>query len=518
MPWSKVDGSEVEACKTSQVAVVKDGDGSVEGCHDSNEDADAQLAALRATKEMADIDDLSVGDKVEWSSQGDRTARGVVTQVNTESELDVPDSDFTLNPPAVLIRVMEPTAEGHRPTGDTVGHKPDTLSSIDFEVADDVEMADVAFADLGERLLARAGTTISGQELTEGDLRDIASTFNDVGRAPLTFGHPSSQEAPKAGNVTSVRVSQDGKRLYGRMKPLDDVAELVGRGFYDDRSVGVGYSDDGSAYLHHVALLGGVPPEIKDMPSLSGLEFSAGEEVATQRYADTPLTSLLRPLARRAVAQEEELGGLMDLYGRIGEEAGRSKSAIANVFAGVTSGEGLSEDVFEAIAEHLPVTTDTIMALTGRTDTTQDSDTTMSDSNDEPTREELQSRIDQLEKRLDESSTTDFSDSEVYQEMNRELTRLREQTRESEVESVRSAAEGKMPAEAVDAFADVARSLPDSVETRAFADDDEEEEVSPRRRLAGALRQLPEQVESGRLDLSDVESNGEDKKDLAGEM
>jgi hypothetical protein len=102
--------------------------------------------------------------------------------------------------------------------------------------------------------------------------------------------------------------------------------------------------------------------------------------------------------------------------------------------------------------------------------------------------------------------------------MNRELTRLREQTRESEVESVRSAAEGKMPAEAVDAFADVARSLPDSVETRAFADDDEEEEVSPRRRLAGALRQLPEQVESGRLDLSDVESNGEDKKDLAGEM
>jgi len=51
MPWSKVDGSEVDACDDGQVAVVKDGDGSVEGCHDTEDEAEDQLAALNASEE-----------------------------------------------------------------------------------------------------------------------------------------------------------------------------------------------------------------------------------------------------------------------------------------------------------------------------------------------------------------------------------------------------------------------------------------------------------------------------------
>jgi len=58
MPWSKVPGSETDECADGQIAVIKDEDESVEGCHDTEEDADAQLAALNASeeKEVAGVD------------------------------------------------------------------------------------------------------------------------------------------------------------------------------------------------------------------------------------------------------------------------------------------------------------------------------------------------------------------------------------------------------------------------------------------------------------------------------
>jgi|APHM01.1.fsa_nt_gi Protein of unknown function (DUF2945)./Protein of unknown function. len=55
MPWSKVPGSETEECDDGQTAVVKDGDGEVEGCHDTEGEADDQLAALYAS-ESKDVD------------------------------------------------------------------------------------------------------------------------------------------------------------------------------------------------------------------------------------------------------------------------------------------------------------------------------------------------------------------------------------------------------------------------------------------------------------------------------
>lgn len=53
MPWSKVDGSDVEDCADDEIAVVKDDDGTVEGCHATEEEADEQIAALEASEEKA---------------------------------------------------------------------------------------------------------------------------------------------------------------------------------------------------------------------------------------------------------------------------------------------------------------------------------------------------------------------------------------------------------------------------------------------------------------------------------
>jgi HK97 family phage prohead protease len=136
MPWSKVDGSEVDACNDGQVAVVKDGDGSVEGCHDTEDEADDQLAALNASEERADASDLSEGDYVEWDSSGG-TAYGQVDNVamgetvSGSLEPDDTEHETSEDNPGVIIELVERGDDGEvMGTGDTVFHRPDELRQI----------------------------------------------------------------------------------------------------------------------------------------------------------------------------------------------------------------------------------------------------------------------------------------------------------------------------------------------------------------------------------------------------
>lgn len=69
MPWSKMDGSEVEGCDDDQIAVVKDEDGELEGCHDSDEEADDQIAALEASE-----DDRADSEEGDDEAEGDEAA------------------------------------------------------------------------------------------------------------------------------------------------------------------------------------------------------------------------------------------------------------------------------------------------------------------------------------------------------------------------------------------------------------------------------------------------------------
>jgi len=136
MPWSKVDGSEVDACNDGQVAVVKDGDGSVEGCHDTEDEADDQLAALNASEERADASDLSEGDYVEWDSSGG-TAYGQVDNVamgetvSGSLEPDDTEHETSEDNPGVIIELVERGDDGEvMGTGDTVFHRPDELRQM----------------------------------------------------------------------------------------------------------------------------------------------------------------------------------------------------------------------------------------------------------------------------------------------------------------------------------------------------------------------------------------------------
>lgn len=86
MPWSKVDGSEIEDCGDDQVAVVKDEDRSLEGCHDTEDEADEQIAALEASEDERSIPD----QHVRAYEQGDvleRSYTGIVERADSEEPI-----------------------------------------------------------------------------------------------------------------------------------------------------------------------------------------------------------------------------------------------------------------------------------------------------------------------------------------------------------------------------------------------------------------------------------------------
>lgn len=82
MPYSKVEGH--DECDDGQIAVVKDGDGEVMGCHASEDDADEQIAAIEAGEQSTEKEiHLSVGGPnviIERDSSPDNTTDQHVPQ------------------------------------------------------------------------------------------------------------------------------------------------------------------------------------------------------------------------------------------------------------------------------------------------------------------------------------------------------------------------------------------------------------------------------------------------------
>jgi len=127
-------------------AVVKE-DGEVVACHETEDDAIAQMIAVSVAEDIepggtyqgrsearAEPGTLSVGDFVSWNSSGGR-ARGQIERIVTEGSINVPDSDFVISgdedDPAALIQVYRPVEGGWNATDTRVGHKFSTLRKID---------------------------------------------------------------------------------------------------------------------------------------------------------------------------------------------------------------------------------------------------------------------------------------------------------------------------------------------------------------------------------------------------
>ena len=95
----------------------------------------ARIKELRSmpvtkTKKRAAPDALEVGDFVSWNASGGR-ARGKITRIERDGQIDVPSSEFVINgtaeDPAALIQIYRDGEE----TDIYAGHRFSTLTKID---------------------------------------------------------------------------------------------------------------------------------------------------------------------------------------------------------------------------------------------------------------------------------------------------------------------------------------------------------------------------------------------------
>jgi hypothetical protein len=200
-----------------------------------------------------------------------------------------------------------------------------------------------------KREIARAGifgTRENPQIVTEKDLKEIAETFPEIKKAPVSLsGHWPDPSAPRLGNVVSVSYDEASQTLAGEIEEEDALAEAVDAGYYPDVSLGSRQrASDGKMYLHHLAYLGEEPPAIKDLAKeiKEDLGIAAGDSgpcrmlpppSGKQLYlSDTPPKIILnkdmeetpKPGAEPSSSPEEDSGA----PGRGGNSEKNSKEAI----------------------------------------------------------------------------------------------------------------------------------------------------------------------------------------------
>ena len=111
------------------------------------------------------------------------------------------------------------------------------------------------------------GSRDNPQIVNEKDLKEIAETFAEIQKAPVSLnGHWPDPASPRLGNVVGVSYDEAAQSLTGEIEEEDALAGAVDSGYYPDVSIGAKQrASDGRMYLHHLAYLGEEPPAIKDL-------------------------------------------------------------------------------------------------------------------------------------------------------------------------------------------------------------------------------------------------------------
>ena len=131
--------------------------------------------------------------------------------------------------------------------------------------------------------LARVGKWgLDGSEITRQDIAELAETF--AGKRPVTVGHDVTDRVPKFGDVIDCWPSTDGSSIIGPVIFNEAGDKLYESGYYDGWSISMPRrSTDGKRVLHHLAILGAVPPKIPGLKELEQIAVNYSE-AAKDRY------------------------------------------------------------------------------------------------------------------------------------------------------------------------------------------------------------------------------------------
>ena len=132
--------------------------------------------------------------------------------------------------------------------------------------------------------LARAGKWgLDGSEISKQDIAEMAETF--AGKRPVIVGHDVTDRAPKFGDVLDCWPSTDGNSILGPVIFSEIGDKLYEGGYYDGWSISMPRrSSDNKRVLHHLAILGAVPPKIPGLEELAQTAVDFGEDAAKNRY------------------------------------------------------------------------------------------------------------------------------------------------------------------------------------------------------------------------------------------
>ena len=132
--------------------------------------------------------------------------------------------------------------------------------------------------------LARAGKWgLDGSEITKQDIAEMAETF--AGKRPVIIGHDVTDRAPKFGDVLDCWPSTDGGAIIGPVIFSEIGDKLYEGGYYNGWSISMPRrSSDNKRVLHHLAILGAVPPKIPGLEELTQVAVDFGEDAAKNRY------------------------------------------------------------------------------------------------------------------------------------------------------------------------------------------------------------------------------------------
>jgi|AntAceMinimDraft_1070359.scaffolds.fasta_scaffold32622_2 hypothetical protein len=224
--------------------------------------AEEQTSASYSLVNRAEPDELSVGDFVEWDSSGGM-ARGRITRIVNDGDINVPDSDFTITgdeeDPAALIRVYRESENDDgvmewNASDVLVGHKFSTLTKIDSlenRSDDDVEQRQV---DLSPPAYMRAsarrglewhGEGYSGDGLLPRTVREATAMSQGnitvdkwvrlrafIARHMVDFdspaANPNSDDFPSPG-VVAIALWGGGTTKRSAQRAMDYAEGVIGR-------------------------------------------------------------------------------------------------------------------------------------------------------------------------------------------------------------------------------------------------------------------------------------------------
>jgi len=177
------------------------------------------------------------------------------------------------------------------------------------------------------------GTKDNPQIVTEKELKEIAETFPEIKKAPISLsGHWPDASSPRLGNVVSVSYDETTKTLTGEIEEEDKLAEAVDAGYYPDVSIGARQrASDSKMYLHHLAYLGEEPPAIKDLVKeiKEDLGIAASDKGLSRRFPSTSEKQLYlsdTPPENFEPASGQQVNRNNSLSGSLPEESGSAGS------------------------------------------------------------------------------------------------------------------------------------------------------------------------------------------------